>query len=405
MSFSADRVIEDFEILGEKIHGKPLTYLDNAATTLKPKCVVEAVGQHYRLGASNVHRGVHFLSEQATLHYEDARETLRRFIGARHREEVIFTSGTTGSLNLLAFSLAKGLEAGDEVLISEMEHHSNIVPWQLIAESTGICIKKIPLTPEGDLDLAAYYDLLNPKTKIVAVTYVSNAFGTVNPINKVIQAAHDVGAKVVLDGAQAVAHMSVNVAELDCDFFALSGHKVFGPTGVGVLYGKKELLEEMPPAFGGGGMIRTVSFSETTFAEVPERFEAGTPHIAGAIGMAAAVKYLGELGLAEVQVYEDELTAYGFKALSSIPGVHIIGNPQKRASIFSFIIDGIHPHDVGTLLDQEGVAIRSGHHCCKPAMDFFKVPATSRASLAIYNTKKDIDRLCEAIEKAKEIFR
>ena len=403
-SFSPESIKGDFEILQSKIHGRPLVYLDNAATTLKPKCVSKVVDEHYRLGASNVHRGVHYLSEKATLHYEAARKRAQSFLGAAHSEEVIFTSGTTGSINILSLSLSKMLKAGDEILISEMEHHSNMVPWQLAAESFGFVIKKIPMLPSGDLDIEAYYKLLGPKTKIVAVTYVSNALGTVNPIKPMIAAAHEVGARVVLDAAQAAAHMPLDVVDLDCDFLALSGHKIFGPTGVGLLYGKKEILSQMPPALGGGGMILNVSFDGTTYADIPERFEAGTPHIAGAIGMGAAMEYLQKVGLEAICAYEDELIEYGSEVFAGLRGVTLIGTPQKRASIFSFKIDGIHPHDVGSLLDQEGVAIRSGHHCCKPAMDFFRVPATSRASVAFYNTKADIDQLADAIKKAQEIF-
>ncbi len=400
-----DKYRKDFDLLTREIHGKPLAYLDNAATTLKPNAVIDAVTEHYRFEASNVHRGVHFLSEQATIKFEKARQKTQHFIGASAPEEIIFTAGTTASINLLARSISLIIKPGDEILISELEHHSNIVPWQLFCKANGAILRRIPMLESGELDTEAYFDLLSHKTKVVAITMVSNALGTVNPIKAMTDAAHEVSALVVVDAAQAVAHLKVDVRELGCDFLAFSAHKIFGPTGVGVLYGKKDLLEMLPPAFGGGGMIRTVSIEESTYAQLPAKFEAGTPHIAGVLGLGSALDYVSEIGIESIAAYEHDLENYCRSELSGIPGVNLIANPKVYASIFSFTIDGIHPHDVGSLLDQEGVAIRSGHHCCQPVMNFFKLPATSRASLAFYTTRSDVDQLCAAIQKAQEIFR
>lgn len=406
MSFEVEKYRQDFELFGDKkVNGRDLVYLDNAATTLKPNAVAEAVDHHYRLGTSNVHRGVHYLSEQATVAYENARKKIGQFLGTANEREIIFTSGTTHGVNLLATSLGAMLKPGDEILISEMEHHSNIVPWQMLAERQGLELRVVPLTREGHLDMDAFNGLLSTRTKILAVTYVSNALGTINPIKSMIADARQKGCMVVVDGAQAVAHIPVDVKDLDCDFFVLSGHKLFGPTGIGVLYGKEELLNEMPPAYGGGGMIRSVSFKGTTFAESPEKFEAGTPHIAGAIGLGASIDYLNKIGMDRIAEYEDTLTQYGLDKLSRLDGINLIGPDSQRSCIFSFTVDGVHPHDVGTILDSDGVATRSGHHCCQPIMDYFNVPATSRASLSFYNTKEDIDRLCEGLRKVQGMFR
>ncbi|MBQ48557.1 MAG: cysteine desulfurase CsdA [Zetaproteobacteria bacterium] len=405
MTLDIRKIRSDFPILDNKVHGKQLVYLDNGATTLKPKIVTDEINRHYELEASNVHRGVHFHSENATLKYEAARRSFVRFLNARSENEIIFTSGTTASINLVAQSWGRNfLKQGDEIIISWLEHHSNIVPWQMLCEEKGCVLKVVPINKSGEVDVEAYKDLLSSKTKLVAMTWVSNAIGTIVPIKEVIDLAQQVGAITVVDGAQGSGHFNTDVQELGCDFFALSGHKLFGATGTGILYGKEELLEKMPPVTGGGSMIRIVTFEKTTWAGLPDKFEAGTPHIGGVIGMAKAIEYLHNIGFDDIQKWEHELLLYGTEKLSSVPKLTMIGTAENKAPIFSFVIDGIHPHDMGTLLDQEGVAIRAGHHCCQPLMKFYGVPATSRASLAFYNTKEDIDALVNAIAKAQEIF-
>lgn len=396
---------QEFGILTQTIAGREIAYLDNAATTLKPRVVIDRMVQHYRYESANVHRGVHYLSEQASIHYEDVRQKVANLIHSPSQDTIIFTSGTTHAINILARSLSLGLEPGDEILISQMEHHSNIVPWQLFCQEKGARLKMIPMLESGDLDIEAYQALLSPRTKIVAVTMVSNAIGTVNPIKELIAMAHGVGAEVVVDGAQAVAHVPVDVVDLDCDYFVFSGHKLFGPTGVGALYGRHQRLMELPPAFGGGGMIQRVTIEKSSYAEVPARFEAGTPPIAQVIGLGAAIDFFNQVGHDEIFAYERQLEIYARLQLAKLPGLTIMGHPQHHVANFSFTLDGIHPHDIGTLLDQQGIAIRSGHHCCQPLMDFYRVPATTRASLAFYNQEQDIDRLCQGLGKIQEMFR
>ena len=396
----------DFPILGLQVHGRPLVYLDNAATAQKPRAVIDAVSYYYEAQNANVHRGVHYLSETATAAYEGAREKVRVFIDAASTREVVFTRGTTESINLVAQSYARPrFQPGDEIILSEMEHHSNIVPWQLLAEQTGAVLKVIPITDAGELEPGAYEKLFSPRTRLVAIGYVSNALGTINPIKAMTAYAHDRGAVVVVDGAQAVPHMAVDVRDLDCDFYAFSGHKMFAPTGIGILYGKEPLLAAMPPWQGGGEMIRTVRFAGSTWNELPHKFEAGTPDIAGAVGLGAAVDYLGQVGLAGIQDYEQGLLAYATDCIGSVPGVRLVGTARHKASVISFVMDGIHPHDLGTIVDREGVAIRTGHHCAMPVMERFGLPATARASLAFYNTRTDVDALVLALEKAREVFR
>jgi cysteine desulfurase/selenocysteine lyase len=401
-----EAVRRDFPILDQRCvrDGKKLVYLDNAATTLKPSVVVDAMSQHYLFGASNVHRGVHCLSEEATELYEASREKVQTFLNARESAEIIFTSGTTASINLVARSYGSLFKPGDEVVISYMEHHSNIVPWQMLAERQGIVLKVAPIDDRGDLILPELEKLVTPRTRLISIVAVSNALGTVNPLADIVGIARRHGAKVLFDAAQAVAHLPVDVQALDCDFLAFSGHKIFGPTGIGVLYGKRELLEAMPPVSGGGDMIRTVSFEKTTYAELPTRHEAGTPHIAGVIGLGAALDYVGGIGLANIAAREDEVLAYGTERLSRIPGLRLVGTAKKKAGVLGFTLEGIHPHDIGTLLDEEGVAIRAGHHCAQPVMERFGVPATARASLSFYNRESDIDALVAAIEKAQRLF-
>lgn len=398
------RIRADFPALAGLARGKPLIYLDNAATALKPKQVVDAEMEHLLRGASNVHRGVHFLSEQATRKFEDAREKARAFINARDTAEIIFTSGTTAGINLVAYSFGSMFKEGDEVIISHMEHHSNIVPWQMLAERTGIKVKVVPIDDRGELMMDEYARLLGPRTRLVSIVAVSNALGTVNPIEEIIRLAHAKDVPVLLDCAQAAPHVALDVQKLDCDFLTLSSHKLFGPTGVGVLYGKRALLDAMPPFLGGGDMIRSVSFEKTTYAPAPAKFEAGTPNIGGVIGFGAAIDYINALGLDKIAAYEHELLDYGTKVLSEVEGVRLVGTARKKASILGFVLDGVHPHDIGTVLDQEGIAIRAGHHCAQPVMARYGVPATARASLAFYNTKDEIDALAAAIVKCREIF-
>ncbi len=396
---------EDFPILGQQIYGKPLVYLDNAATAQKPLCVIDTISNAYRSVNANVHRGVHFLSQQATDRMEAAREKVRAFIDAGSADGIIFTRGTTESLNLLASSFSKAfLKPGDEVIVSGMEHHSNIVPWQLMAEQYGFIIKVIPVTDSGTLDMDEFSRLLGPKTRLVSVTHVSNVLGTVNPVAEIISLAHAKGIPVAVDGAQAVPHKAVSVRTLNADFYAFSGHKAYGPTGIGVLYGKRELLDQMPPYQGGGEMIKHVSFTGTTYNELPFKFEAGTPDYIGAIGLASAIDYMQGIGMDAIERQESELSAYALDVLSSIPGMRIIGNAPERCGVVSFLVGDIHPADMGTLLDKLGIAVRTGHHCAEPLMERFGIPGTVRASFAMYNTKAEIDTLAAGIERVCKMF-
>jgi cysteine desulfurase/selenocysteine lyase len=395
----------DFPLLAEKVHGRKLVYLDNAATTQKPQQVIDAIVDFYTSGCSNVHRGVHLLSERATAAYENARSRLRRFINARDDREIVFVRGATEAINLVAASFGKAhVKPGDEILITGMEHHSNIVPWQVLCEERGAQLRVVPMNLRGELIVEEYEKLLTPRTSLVAVTHVSNALGTLNPVRHIVEMAHRNGTPVLIDGAQAVQHLRVDVQALDCDFYAFSGHKMYGPTGVGVLYGKERWLESMPPYQGGGDMITSVTFEKTIYARLPHKFEAGTPNIAGVIGLGAAVDYLESVGLDRIAAYEHDLLEYGTKALESVPGVRIIGTAPGKTSVLSFALEGVHPHDVGTILDQEGIAIRTGHHCAQPVMDFFRVPATARASLAFYNTREELDSLAAGLRKVAEVF-
>ncbi len=402
--FNVQNVRKDFPILERRVHGKPLVYLDNAATSQKPRQVIEALDNYYRSYNSNIHRGVHALSEQATAAYEDARDAVRKFINARSVREVIFVRGTTEAINLVAQSYGRRLKSGDEILITAMEHHANIVPWQMLCEQTGARLEVAPINDRGELIMEEFERRLRPCTRIVAAAHISNALGTVNPVEEMVRLAKVQGAVTVLDGAQAVPHTAVDVQSLDCDFYAFSGHKMFGPTGIGVLYGREALLEQMPPYQGGGDMIKMVTFEKTTYNDLPHKFEAGTPHIAGAIGLGAAIHYLSGLGLADVSGYEHELLEYSTAALSNIDGLRLVGTASQKAGVLSFVMDRIHPHDLGTILDMEGIAIRTGHHCAMPVMDRFKIPATARASLAFYNTREEIDLLAQAVESAKKVF-
>jgi cysteine desulfurase/selenocysteine lyase len=395
----------DFPGLHQEIHGKPLAYLDNAASTQRPQSVIDAMITQEQMNHANVHRGVHTLSQRATDAHEGAREKVRGYINAASCEEIVFTRGATESINLVASSLGKiRLTSADEVLITWMEHHSNIVPWQLICEQTGAKLVGVPMTPTGELDLDAYDRLLTDRTKIVAVTHVSNALGTINPIDKIITRAHDAGALVVVDGAQSVPHMPIDVRALDCDFYAFSGHKMYGPTGIGVLYGKSALLDAMPPYQGGGEMILTVTLEETTYHTLPYKFEAGTPNITGAVGLGATIDYLAGIDFSAVAHQETELLDYATGRLLELPGSRVIGTGKHKAGVLSFTLAGIHAHDVGTIVDREGVAIRTGHHCAMPVMEYFRIPATSRASFALYNNREDVDQLMGGLQQALELF-
>jgi cysteine desulfurase/selenocysteine lyase len=401
----AERVRGDFPILARRIHGKPLVYLDNAASAQKPRAVIDAVRRVYEESYANIHRGVHQLSQEATKLFEEAREIVRRLLGAASRREIVFTRGTTEAINLVASSFGTlKVREGDEILITGLEHHSNIVPWQLLCERSGAKLKVVPITDDGQVVMEKFERLLNERTRLVAVAHVSNALGTINPVKAMIEAGRRVGAAVLVDGAQAAPHLAVDMKELDCDFYAFSGHKIYGPTGIGVLYAKEKWLEAMPPYMGGGDMISSVTFEKTTWNELPYKFEAGTPNIAGAIGLGAAIDYVQEIGLNTIASYENELLAYTIKTLGGIERVRLIGHSPCRASVQSFVIDKIHPHDIGTVLDQEGVAIRTGHHCAQPVMDRLGVPATARASLAFYNTRAEIDALAAGVRKAIEVL-
>ncbi len=396
---------KDFPILDQTIDGKDLVYLDNAATTQKPACVIETLSRYYSEINANIHRGVHTLSQRATDEYEGTRESVRRFINAGNSSEIIFVRGTTEAINLVANAWgASELKSGDEILITEMEHHSNIVPWQMICEKTGASLKVVPIDDNGDLLIDEYKKLINEKTRLVGVVHVSNALGTVNPVKEIIDIAHAHGALVLIDGAQAVAHMPVDVCDLDCDFYAFSGHKLYGPTGIGVLYGKEALLEKMPPWQGGGDMIRMVTFDRTEYNDLPWKFEAGTPNIADTIGLTSAIEYIEGIGFDAIKAHEDNLLAYAIETLSSVPGFRVIGTAKEKASVLSFVIEGIHPHDLGTILDTEGIAIRTGHHCAMPVMNRFGVPATARASFALYNTAEEVDTLKAGLMKTMEVM-
>lgn len=403
--FDVEAIRQDFPILHQKVNGYPLVYFDNAATSQKPTLVIDAISNYYKLYNSNIHRGLHYLSEKATEEYEGAREKCRAFINASSTNEVNFTKGTTEGINLVASSYGrKFLQPGDEVIISTMEHHSNIVPWQMICEERGAKLRVIPIDDAGNLLMDEYQKLLNERTKIVSVVYVSNALGTVNPVKDIITLAHEVGAVVMLDGAQAAPHMAVDVQALDCDFYACSSHKIFGPTGMGILYGKERLLEQMNPYQGGGEMIKDVTFAKTTYNELPYKFEAGTPDICGGIAMGVAIDYINSIGYDKIAQHEHDLLVYGTEVLSQIEGFKIIGQADVKASVISFLVDGIHPYDMGVLLDKQGIAIRTGHHCCQPLMDRFAIPGTCRASFAFYNTKEEIDKLVKGIEKVKTML-
>ncbi len=398
------RLRRDFPILARQVHGKPLVYLDNAATSHKPQVVIDCEARYYAEYNANIHRGVHSLSQQATEAYEAARDTVQRFINAAKRQEIVFVRGTTEAINLVAASYGQRLRPGDEILITEMEHHSNIVPWQLLCERSGAVLRVAPINDAGELVLEEFERLLGPRTKLVAVSHLSNVLGTINPVKELIALAHAQGAVVLVDGAQAVPHLTVDVQALDCDFYAFSGHKVYGPTGIGVLYGKADLLAGMPPYQGGGDMIKQVTFARSTYADLPYKFEAGTPHIAGGIALGAAIAYLAGLGLDAVAAHEQALLAHATTLAADTPGLRLIGTADAKASILSFVLDGVHPHDAGTILDLEGVAVRSGHHCAMPVMARFGVPATVRASFALYNSLGDVDALFLALAKVREVF-
>ncbi len=404
-AYDVGRVREDFPALHQTVHGRPLVYLDNGATSQKPNAVIEALADYYRRYNANVHRGVHQLSQLATEAYEGARTRVAAFIHARSAREMVFVRGATEGINLVAQTYGRqNLRAGDEILLTEMEHHSNIVPWQMLCEHTGAVLRVASINDAGEVNLAHFESLLSDRTRLVAVGHMSNALGTINPVRRMARLAHAAGAKVLVDGAQAVPHLPVDVQALDCDFYVLSGHKLYGPTGVGIIYGKLELLEAMPPYQGGGDMIRMVSFDKTVYNDVPFKFEAGTPHIAGAIGLAAALDYLNGLGLDAVARHESDLLDYATDALSAIKGLRIIGNAREKGAILSFVLSRAHPHDIGTIMDHEGVAIRAGHHCAMPVMQHFRVPATVRASFACYNTREEVDRLVQAIDKVRDLF-
>lgn len=403
--FDVEKIRADFPILKTIIHGKPLCYLDNAATTQKPQVVIDKLVEYYASMNANIHRGVHYLSEVSTKSFEDSRVKIKNFINASSEKEIIFTRGTTDSINLIASSFGKSkLKDGDEIIITGMEHHSNIVPWQLIAKEKNLKLRIIPITDSGEIVFEEFEKMINEKTKFVSVVYVSNSLGTINPVEKIIGTSHKHDIPVLLDGAQAIQHLKIDVQKLDCDFLAFSGHKIYGPTGIGILYGKEKLLNELPPYQGGGDMISKVTFEETTFNSLPYKFEAGTSNIADAIGLGTAIDYISNIGLDSIAKYETELLNYATERFSEIKEIKIIGQAKKKSSVLSFVINNIHPHDVGTFLDFEGIAIRTGHHCTQPVMDRFKIPATSRASFALYNTKAEVDILVDSLKKIIEVF-
>ncbi len=401
-----ESIKNDFPILKDKVNGNPIVYLDSGATNLKPQKVIDAINNYYTHESSNIHRGLYHIAEEATIKYENTRDIVKEFINAQSRKEIIFTKGTTESINLVARTWAEeNIKKDDVIILSEMEHHSNIVPWQIFAEKIGAIIKIIPITDDGDLIISEYEKLLSDKVKLVSVNHISNTLGTINPIKKIIDLAHKVNAKVLIDGAQAISHIDVNVKDLNCDFYAFSGHKIFGPTGVGVLYAKEDILENMSPFMGGGDMINTVSFSGTTFNDLPYKFEAGTPNIAGVIGLGVAIEYFKSIGKEKIFKYEEELLEYATKTLSTIPAIRIIGNSKNKIAVISFVIDGIHPQDLSVITDRAGICIRTGHHCTQPLHERMKVAATSRASMSIYNKFEDIDVLKSTIEKAITLFK
>ena len=403
--FDVAAIRRDFPILTQRINGQPLVYLDNAATTQKPQVMLDRLVRYYSEENANVHRGVHTLSEVATESYEEARRTVQAFINSAAVSEIVFVRGTTEAINLVSQTYGRvHLGAGDEVVISQMEHHSNIVPWQMLSQQTGAVLRVVPMNDQGELRMSELERMITPRTKLVSMIHVSNALGTVNPVAEIVRLAHDRGVPVLLDGAQAVGHMKVDVQALDCDFYAFSGHKVLGPTGVGVLYAKAKHLEAMPPYQGGGDMISSVTFERTLYNVPPYKFEAGTPNIGGAVGLGAAIEYLRAVGLDRVEAYERDLLAYGTERLSRIPGLRMTGTARDKSGILAFVMDGIHPHDIGTILDRDGVAIRTGHHCCQPLMDRLGIPASARASLALYNTREEIDALAIALEKVRKVF-
>jgi cysteine desulfurase/selenocysteine lyase len=400
-----DEIRQEFPILRQTVRGQPLAYLDNAATTQKPAAVIDAVASYYREANANVHRAVYELSGRATALYEGARDKVRRFVNARSVREIVFVRGTTEAINLVAQSYGRGrLGSGDEVLITHMEHHSNIVPWQLLCESTGATLRVASIDDAGELDLGSFERALGPRTRIVAIGHVSNALGTINPVRDLVARAHARGVPVLVDGAQAAPHLPIDVQDLGCDFYALSGHKMYAPTGIGVLWAREELLDAMPPWQGGGDMIKAVSFEKTVYNDLPFKFEAGTPNVAGAVGLAAAIDWLQRLGYDRIGAHESDLLAYATRRLDALPGVRPIGTARDKASVYSFVLDGVHPHDLGTILDDEGIAVRTGHHCAMPVMDRFRVPATTRASFGVYNTREEIDRLAAGILRAKEVL-
>lgn len=403
--FNVREIREEFPALRQQVYGKNLIYFDNGATSQKPKLVLDAINLFYSKENANIHRGVHYLSQRATTDYEAARQRIQRYLGARKSEEIIFTKGTTDSINLVAFSYGSTLSAGDEILISAMEHHSNIVPWQMLCERQGCILKVAPINQRGELIMDEFDKLLSKKTKLVAITHISNTLGTVNPVKEIIQKAHAVGSKVLIDGAQSIQHMRINVKELDCDFYVFSSHKVFGPTGIGVLYGKEEILDRMPPYQGGGDMIARVTFERTTYNELPFKFEAGTPHIAGGICLGKAFEFLESVDMEAAELHERELAKYAEDMLDTFEGLQIIGEAKNKTSVVSFSLKGIHPFDIGTLLDKQGIAVRTGHHCTQPLMDFYGIPGTVRASFAFYNTKQEIDTFVEAVERSLSMLK
>jgi len=404
-SFDVERIRRDFPILQTSVRGKPLVYLDNAATSQKPKQVIESMRRYYEAGNANIHRGVHYLSEHATEEHEAARATAQAFINAAHAHEIVFVRGTTEGINLVAQTYGRAnVRAGDEVLITAMEHHSNIVPWQILCEEKGGKLRVVNINDAGELLLDEFAKLISSRTKIVALTHVSNALGTINPIKQVVEMAHRHDVPVLVDGAQAVPHLAVDVQDLGVDFYTFSGHKVYGPTGIGVLYGKSALLEAMPPYQGGGDMISSVTFEKTLYNKLPFKFEAGTPHVAGAIGLAAALDYVTSLGIAKVGAHEHGVLDYATKTVGSLAGVQLVGTAKEKTGVLSFTLEGIHPHDIGTILDQEGIAIRTGHHCAQPIMQRYAIPATARASFALYNTTQEVDALAAGIQKVREVF-
>lgn len=404
-NFNVREIREQFPALRQQVYGKNLIYFDNGATSQKPQIVLDAINKFYSKENANIHRGVHFMSQKATTEYEESRKRIQRYINARKSEEIIFTKGTTDGINLVASSFGELLKAGDEIIISAMEHHSNIVPWQMLCMRKGLSLRVAPINEKGELLLETFKQMLSKKTKLVAITHISNTLGTVNPINEIVSAAHAVGAKVLVDGAQSIQHMKIDVKEMNCDFYVFSSHKVFGPTGIGVLYGKEELLDTMPPYQGGGDMISRVTFERTTYNELPFKFEAGTPHIAGGICLGKAFEFLESIDLKAAEEHERSLAKYAEDVLDTFEGLNIIGEAKNKTSVVSFSVKGIHPFDIGTLLDKQGIAVRTGHHCTQPLMDFFKIPGTVRASFAFYNTKQEIDTFVEALEKSLNMLK